>query len=120
MITGMHTMFYSSDPDGLRAFFRDKLGLKSHDIGRGWLIFDLPEADLGVHPASEDAEEEGALSGTPDLSFYCDNIHETVDALKAKGVIFKGEVEERSYGAVAFFKVPGDFYVQLYQPKYKK
>jgi catechol 2,3-dioxygenase-like lactoylglutathione lyase family enzyme len=119
MITGMHTMFYSSDPAGLRAFFRDKLGLRGIDTGGGWLIFDLPEADLGVHPADESGEE-GALSGTPDISFYCENIHTTVDELKSKGVVFKGEVEDHGYGFVTYFKAPGDFYIQLYQPKYKK
>ena len=52
MIRGVHTMFYSSEPEALRAFLRDKLGLASYtDVGEGWLIFDLPEADMGVHPS---------------------------------------------------------------------
>jgi len=42
MIRGVHTMFYSSQADALRAFLRDKLGLSATDIGQGWLIFDLP------------------------------------------------------------------------------
>jgi len=46
----MHALFYSSHEEQLRDFFRDKLDLKSTDIGDGWLIFDAPEADLGVHP----------------------------------------------------------------------
>src|SRR5438874_2419363 len=50
MIKGVHTMFYSSNALGLRKFLRDKLGFKATDIGNGWLIFNLPEADLGVHP----------------------------------------------------------------------
>jgi catechol 2,3-dioxygenase-like lactoylglutathione lyase family enzyme len=119
MITGVHTMFYSSDADGLRAFFRDKLGLRTTDIGRGWLIFDLPEADLGCHPADKTGEE-GALSGTHDISFYCENIYQTVDQLRSKGVVFKGEIEDHGYGLVTHFLVPGDFYIQLFQPKYKK
>ena len=41
MIRGMHAMFYSSQADALRAFFRDKLGLAGTDVGGGWLIFDL-------------------------------------------------------------------------------
>jgi hypothetical protein len=112
-------MFYSSDADGLRAFFRDKLGLKANDIGHGWLIFDLPEADLGCHPA-DSSGEEGALSGTHDISFYCDNIHTTVDELRSKCDVFKGEIEDRGYGFVTHFLAPGDFYIQLFQPKYKK
>jgi predicted enzyme related to lactoylglutathione lyase len=117
MIKGVHTMFYSSDAAGLRKFFKDKLKLKSVDIGQGWLIFDLPQADLGVHPSSS---EDGAPSGTADISFYCDNIEKTVKELKAKGVKFKGKIEDHGYGFVTHFHAPGKFTIQLYQPKYKK
>lgn len=117
MIKGVHTMFYSSDASGLREFFRDKLNLKATDIGGGWLIFDIPEADLGCHPSDE---EYGAPSGTHDISFYCDNIEQTVDDLKSKGVKFKGDIEDHRYGFVTHFYVPGDFSIQLFQPKYPK
>lgn len=110
-------MFYSSDAEGLRHFLRDKLGFKATDIGEGWLIFEVPEADMGVHPADE-TQKEGAPSGTAEISFYCDNIEETVAELKAKGVEFKGEIEDHGYGLVTFLKAPGDFYIQLYEPKY--
>ena len=117
MIKGVHTMFYSSDAAGLREFFRDKLGLKATDVGGGWLIFNVPEADLGCHPADESGKE-GAPSGTADISFYCDNIEQTVKELKSKGVQFDSEVEDHGYGLVTHFKVPGNFSIQLYQPKY--
>ena len=108
-------MFYSSDALGLRAFLRDKIGLKARDVGDGWLIIDLPEADMGCHPAGE---TEGAPSGTANISFYCDDIEKTVKELKAKGVKFKGKIEDHGYGLVTFFQAPGDFQIQLYQPKY--
>lgn len=117
MIRGVHTMFYSSKPEELRAFFRDKLGFPSTDVGEGWLIFDLPEADLGCHPADDG---EGAPSGTHDISFYCDDIEKTVAELKARGVEFTGPVANHGYGLVTHFKVPGGFAVQLYQPLYTK
>ena len=110
-------MFYSSDAEGLRAFLRDKIGFPATDIGDGWLIFKLPEADMGCHPSSE---EDGAPSGTPDISFYCDDIEQTVKELEAKGVKFKGPVEDHGYGFVTFFQMPGDIWVQLYEPKYGK
>ena len=110
-------MFYSSDANGLRLFFRDKLGFSSTDVGDGWLIFDLPEADLGCHPSDE---EHGAPSGTADISFYCDNIESTVQDLKSKGVEFQGEIEDHGYGFVTHFLAPGNFWIQLYQPKYNK
>ncbi|HSU26764.1 MAG TPA: VOC family protein [Chitinophagaceae bacterium] len=118
MIKGVHTMFYSSDAKGAREFFRDKLGMKAKDVGGGWLIFDIPVADLGFHPADETGKE-GAPSGTAHISFFCDDIHKTVEEMKSKGVQFKGEVEDHGYGFVTQFVVPGDFEVQLYQPKYK-
>jgi catechol 2,3-dioxygenase-like lactoylglutathione lyase family enzyme len=121
MIRGVHTMFYSSEPEALRAFLRDKLGFPAVDVGGGWLIFDLPEADMGCHPAdnTEDAGE-GATSGTADISFYCDDIEQTVTELKTRGVEFTGPVTDRGYGLVTFFRVPGGFSVQLYQPRYSK
>ncbi len=112
-------MFYSSQAKELRLFLRDKLGFKATDIGEGWLIFDLPEGDMGVHPSDESARD-GAPSGTRDISFYCDDIEQTVAELKSRGVEFKGEIEDHGYGLVTFFKVPGDFYLQLYQPHYSK
>ncbi len=116
MIRGLHAMFYSSQAGELRAFLRDKLGLQGKDVGDGWLIFDAPEADLGVHPT----DGEDVASGTADISFYCDDIEQTVRELQSRGVEFTREVTDRGYGLVTFFKAPGDFTVQLYQPKYVK
>jgi predicted enzyme related to lactoylglutathione lyase len=109
-------MFYSSQAAELRAFLRDKLGFPATDVGEGWLIFDLPEADMGVHPT----EDGGAPSGTPDISFYCDDIEATVRELKDRGVDFTGEVQDMGYGLVTHFKAPGGFELQLYQPRYSK
>jgi predicted enzyme related to lactoylglutathione lyase len=116
MIRGVHTMFYSSEPEKLRAFLRDVLGLPSSDVGEGWLIFDLPEADMGVHPTEDDQPP----SGTPDISFYCDDIQQTVRELRSRGVEFTQEVEDHGYGWVTHFVMPGDVKVQLYEPKYAK
>jgi predicted enzyme related to lactoylglutathione lyase len=118
MITGVHTMFYSSEAEALREFFRDKIGFPATDVGGGWLIFDLPDAELGCHPAEND---HGAVpSGTADISFCCDDIHATVSELTAKGVEFTAEVQDQGYGFVTHFKAPGDFTIQLYQPKYSR
>jgi catechol 2,3-dioxygenase-like lactoylglutathione lyase family enzyme len=116
MIRGMHAMLYSSNAEALRAFIRDKLGLAGSDVGGGWLIFDPPEADLGVHPT----EGTNPPSGTAEVSFYCDDIARTVAELKSKGVEFSQEVEDHGYGLVTYFEVPGGFRVQLYEPRYAK
>lgn len=118
MIKGAHAMFFSSEPEALREFFRDKLGFTAHDIGHGWLIFDLPEADLGVHPTSKELVE--SPSGTPAIMFYCDDLKQTMTELGDKGVQFVGDVEEQPWGQIASFKAPGDFEIKLFQPNYAK
>ena len=117
MIRGVHTMFYSSQPEELRAFLRDKLQFPYTDVGEGWLIFDLPEADMGCHPADA---ENGAPSGTHNISFYCDDLQKTVAELQARGVVFTGGITDAGFGLITHFRMPGDVEVMLYQPHYRK
>ena len=117
MIRGVHTMFYSSQAEALRAFLRDKLQFPYTDVGGGWLIFDMPEADMGCHPADE---QPGSTPGTHAISFYCDDVENTVAELQARGVEFTKPIENHGYGLVTYFKMPGNVEVQLYQPLYKK
>ena len=112
MIRGVHTMFYSSEPEALRAFLRDKMQLPYTDVGEGWLIFDLPEADMGCHPAGD-----GADAGTHNVSFYCDDVQKSVAKLKARGVEFipdddrSGPPEALSFALVMLATTPaGDAY----------
>jgi catechol 2,3-dioxygenase-like lactoylglutathione lyase family enzyme len=109
MIKGMHGMMYTTDAPATRAFFRDVLGFSAVDVGEGWLIFNMPEADLGFHP--------GDAPGF-DVSFYCDDIETTVAELKARGVEFTAPVQDQGFGLVTFFAAPGGLRVQLYQPRY--
>lgn len=110
-------MFYTSQPEQLRAFIRDKIGFPYTDVGEGWLIFDLPEAEMGCHPADA---AEGKRAGTHDISFYCDDIHATVGELQRRGVEFTDAVSDQGYGLVTHFNMPGGVQAQLYQPRYTK
>ena len=117
MIRGIHGLLYSSEAHEVRAFIRDKLRLPYTDVGDGWLIFDLPEGDVGVHPLDERGQPP---SGTHDVSFYCDDIRGTVAELRARGVRFDAKVADHGYGFVTYFTMPGGVKVQLYEPKYQK
>ena len=119
MIRGVHTMFYTSEPEALRAFLRDVFELPATDVGGGWLIFDLPEAEMGCHPV-ETGGGETIASGTPHISFYCDDLTSTMTRLRARGVEFVDEVEDVGYGRRTTFRAPGDFTIELYQPRYEK
>ncbi|HEV2121058.1 MAG TPA: VOC family protein [Candidatus Bathyarchaeia archaeon] len=111
MIKGLHALLYTPQPEELRAFIRDKLGFPFTDTGGGWLIFDMPEADLGCHPSDRVFHS---------VSFYCDDIHKTVQELKARGVEFTSGISDEGWGLLTHFRMPGDVQVELYQPKYKK
>src|SRR5256885_2148342 len=96
-ITGAHVVLYSPEADKVRAALRDVMGWSHVDVGGGWLIFALPPAEVGVHPA-EDSHHE--------LTLMCDNIEETVAELRAKGVDFRGAVEDRRFGLTITMLLP--------------
>jgi predicted enzyme related to lactoylglutathione lyase len=117
MITGIHGLFYSSEPEALRAFLRDKLRLPFSDVGGGWLIFDFKESDLGVHPTEG---MDGAPSGQHDISFFTDDLEATVAELERRGVRFDEPIADHGYGFVTHLTMPGGVRVQVYEPKYAK
>ena len=106
----LHGLFYTTAPEEARAFLRDKLGLPSYDSGGGWLIFDLPSADVGCHPSDRAYHE---------VSFSCDDIDATMAEMAARGVRFNEEIREEEWGRVTSFDLPGGGPILLYQPKYR-
>jgi catechol 2,3-dioxygenase-like lactoylglutathione lyase family enzyme len=118
MITALHAMIYSSDPDATRAFFRDVLRFPHVDAGHGWLIFALPPAELGIHPTSEPGEPESVPPGHHQLYLMCDDIEQTVADLRARGVEFSAPVSDQGWGLLTSFKLPGAADLHLYQPRH--
>jgi predicted enzyme related to lactoylglutathione lyase len=110
MITGIHALLYSKDPDTTRSFFRDVLGLPSVDAGRGWLIFALPPAELGIHPTEE---EEG-----PELYLMCQDVERTVAELRAKGVELTRPISDEGWGRLTAIRIPGGIELGLYEPRH--
>jgi catechol 2,3-dioxygenase-like lactoylglutathione lyase family enzyme len=108
-ITGTHALLYTSEPEKLRATLRDVFGWHHVDAHDGWLIFALPPAELGIHPADKPAHE---------LSFMCDDIDETMAELREKGIEFKGEPQNAGFGITVTMLLPGDVEVTLYQPRH--
>ena len=97
------------DPDADRGFLSEVLELSSVDAGGGWLIFALPPAELGVHPAEKPSHE---------LSLMCDDLDATVAELRAKGIEFRGEPENQGFGTVITMVLPGGLDMILYQPRH--
>ena len=112
-ITGTHMLFYTSEAEKLRAMLRDVFGFKHVDAGGGWLIFRLPPAEIGVHPAEGPNWDSGMRH---EISFMCDDIHETVADLKAKGVTVDDAINTQRYGHTTRLHLPGGAKAILYQP----
>jgi predicted enzyme related to lactoylglutathione lyase len=122
MITSIHTLIYSDDPNATRAFLRDVLGWKyvAEDWDNDWLIFKSGLSEMGVHPTH--SEWEGKTYDFPRqhlISLMCDDIETTMEELRTKGAKFRGKIEDREYGRVAMMIVPGADDIQLYQPTHK-
>jgi hypothetical protein len=113
-IIGTHALLYTSEPEALRAALRDVFGFEYVDAGDGWLIFALPPAELGVHPA------EGPSGGgmRHQLSFMCDDIHATAKELRAKGIAITGEPKDEGWGVTVGASLPGGVEVTVYEPRH--
>jgi catechol 2,3-dioxygenase-like lactoylglutathione lyase family enzyme len=109
MITGAHTILYSTAAEEIRAFLRDVLQFPSVDAGDGWLIFALPPAELAVHPTDGPDKHE--------LYLMCDDIAATMAELDAKGVTC-AQVSDQGWGLLTSITLPGGSQLGLYQPRH--
>ena len=114
-ITGAHMLLYTTEPEALRAMLRDVFGWKYVDAGHGWLIFALPPAEMGVHPAEGPTYQSGVRH---QISLMCDDIRKTVAELRGKGVEIKGEPEDEGFGVTVMLGLPGGVEVMLYEPRH--
>ncbi len=117
MITGVHFLLYSSNPEADRAFFRDVLGFRALDIGHGWLIFALPPAEMAVHPSDGEFVQQHAerkLAGVV-LYLMCDDLRGYIESLKAKNVQCTA-VKEAAWGIKTTVPLPSGSEIGLYQP----
>ena len=109
-VTGVHALIYTSEPEAVRKIFRDVFGFEHVDAGDGWLIFKLPPAELGIHPAEHIVRR--------DVSFMCDDIGATMAELQVKGIEFSGEPEDEGFGISVTMILPGGAEVLLYEPRH--
>jgi catechol 2,3-dioxygenase-like lactoylglutathione lyase family enzyme len=110
MIRGAHVILYSTDADADRAFLRDLLDLPAVDAGGGWLILQLPPAEVAVHPAD--------TSGAVELYLVCDDVEATVANLTGRGVEFESPVSDQGWGLLTTIRLPGGGRLGLYEARH--
>src|SRR5262245_12215905 len=108
MLTGAHSIIYSTDADADRAFLQDVLALPSVDVGEGWLIFGLPPAEVAVHPGSSNDKHE----------FYLmfDDVNAFVAEMKSRGIKC-GPVQDEGWGVLTHVTLPGGGELGAYEPR---
>jgi hypothetical protein len=111
MITGAHSIIYSTDPEADRAFFRDILHLTNVDVGGGWLIFGLPPSEVAVHPAEENDVHE--------LYLMCDDVEALVAEMRRNGVRCDG-IDDQGWGLLTHVMLPGGGKLGVYQPRHAR
>lgn len=122
MITAVHTLIYSDDPEATRAFLRHVLGwpyVEHPESGPGWLIFRTGPSELGVHPTS--GAHEGETYSYPlhhSISLMCDDIDATKAELEEKGATFSGGVQDFGFGLGITLEVPGAGDMLLYEARH--
>ncbi len=111
MINGAHSIIYSKNPDADRAFLRDVLALPNVDVGRGWLIFGLPPAEIAVHP--------GEKNDVHEFYFMCEKIDAFVAAM-AKHHVACAAVHDEPWGRVTQITLPGGGKLGVYEPRHPR
>jgi catechol 2,3-dioxygenase-like lactoylglutathione lyase family enzyme len=114
-IIGAHVVLYTSDPDGVRAILRDVFGWRHVDAGEGWLIFAMPPAEVGVHPAEGPTFHSGVRH---QLTLMCDDIDATITELDSKGITAQGHPSDEGWGITVMINLPGGLEMMLYQPRH--
>ena len=111
MITGAHSIIYSTNPEADRAFLRDVLHLPNVDVGGGWLIFGLPPAEVAVHPSEKNNVHEFYL--------MCDDIEAFVADMKRRS-IDASPVQNLGWGFLTQVTLPGGGKLGIYQPRHAR
>ncbi len=110
-IVGAHMLLYTPEPEALRAVLRDVFEWNYVEDHPGWLIFALPSSEVGVHPSDGSTQHQVCL--------MCDDLEQTMVELRAKGIEFRGEPEEESFGITTTMVLPGGVEILLYEPRHQ-
>jgi predicted enzyme related to lactoylglutathione lyase len=107
------------DAEADRTFLEDVLSFRGVDAGEGWMIFKLPTAEVGVHPAEAPFVMSHAGQNLLGAVLYlmCDDVTRTVTEIEARGATC-APIEHAPWGDYTTIAMPSGAAIGLYQPSH--
>jgi predicted enzyme related to lactoylglutathione lyase len=105
-----------TDQDKALKFWTEAIGMKvttdqPFNEKQRWIELKIPGADTGIAPFTPDGHEN-RIGQFSSISFWCDDVFSTADAMKKRGVVFAKEPKKEQWGSSAVFKDPdGNLFV---------
>jgi catechol 2,3-dioxygenase-like lactoylglutathione lyase family enzyme len=111
------------DQDVSLRFYTESLGFKvitDQPFGKQrWIELMISGAETGLALFTPEGHED-RIGEFQSISFWCDDVFSTADALKKKGVIFAKEPKTEQWGSAGVFKDPdGNQFVLSSKGKHK-
>jgi len=96
------------DQDVALKFYTEALGMKVMTDqpfmpNQRWIELKFAGADTGIALFTPEGHEK-RIGDFQSISFWCDDVFATADAMKKKGVVFTKEPTTEEWGSVAVFK----------------
>ncbi len=96
------------DQDVAVKFYTEALGMKvmtdqPFTPKQRWIELKFPGADTGIALFTPEGHEK-RIGDFQSISFWCEDVFATADAMKKKGVVFTKEPMTEEWGSVAIFK----------------
>ena len=97
------------DQNKALAFYTESLGFKVKTDqefipgGQRWIELSIPGADTGLALFTPEGHEDRIGSFQP-ISFWCDDVFQTAEAFRQRGIKFFQEPKKEQWGASAIFE----------------
>ena len=99
-----------SDQDRALKFYTEKLGFKvatdqAFGPGQRWIELLIPGSDVNLALFTPPGHES-RIGGFQPLTFWCDDVFQTSEVMKQKGVKFFQDPKKETWGTSAIFEDP--------------
>ncbi len=121
-VTGLGGFFFKAkDPDAIKTWYRDHLGLQTDNYGCSFWWKDEKGEDGMTQwsPMDENTDYYKPSEKQFMMNFRVENLEELLKALKQEGVEIVGEMQTDDYGKFGWIMDPEGNKIELWEPPKK-